>query len=133
MAKKDKVLIFDTTLRDGEQTPGASLNVNEKLKIAFQLEKLGVLPEEYNDAVLYKGKGCDACNDIGYKGRIALYEVIPMSEPIRELILQGASSIEIKKESITLGMKTLRQSGITKMLQGVTTLEEVLKTTILDE
>lgn len=98
-----------------------------------QLEKLGVLPEEYNDAVLYKGTGCDACNGIGYKGRIALYEVIPMSEPIRELILQGASSIEIKKEAITLGMKTLRQSGITKMLQGVTTLEEVLKTTILDE
>ncbi len=56
-----------------------------------------------------------------------------MSEPLKELVLQGASAIEIKKEAISLGMKSLRQSGIAKMLQGVTTLEEVLKTTVPDD
>jgi len=100
---------------------------------ADQLEKLGGSTEEYKDAILYKGKGCDACNDTGYKGRIALYEVMPMSEPLKELVLQGASAIEIKKEAINLGMNSLRQSGIAKMLEGVTTLEEVLKTTVPDD
>ncbi len=98
-----------------------------------QLDKLGELPEGYKDAVLYKGRGCDACSSTGYKGRIALYEIMPMTEPIKELVLQGASSVEIKGEAIQRGMKSLRQSGVTKMLEGITTLEEILKTTVRDD
>jgi type IV pilus assembly protein PilB len=100
---------------------------------AEKLAKLGTLPEQYANITLYKGKGCEACNNTGYKGRIALYEVMPMSEQVRELVLQGASATEIKRTAMSVGMQTLRQSGISKMLQGVITLEEVLKTTVLDE
>jgi len=98
-----------------------------------KIEKLGTLPAEHANATLYRGKGCEACNNTGYKGRIALYEVMPMNEQIRELVLQGASAMEIKRTAMSTGMKTLRQSGIDKMLQGVTTLEEVLKTTVFDD
>jgi type IV pilus assembly protein PilB len=98
-----------------------------------QLEKLGATTEQCQGVTLYKGAGCEACNDTGYKGRIALYEVMPITEPIKELVLQGASSIEIKKEALSLGMQSLRQSGIRKMLQGVTTLEEVIKTSVKDD
>ncbi len=97
------------------------------------LAKLGPVPEGFHDAVLYKGRGCDTCNGSGHKGRIALYEVMTMLEPLKELVLQGASSIEIKREAINLGMKTLRQSGIQKMIQGVTTLEEVLRSSVRDD
>ena len=97
------------------------------------LAKLGQVPEGFHEAVLYKGRGCDTCKGSGHKGRIALYEVMTMSEPLKELVLQGASSIEIKREAINLGMKTLRQSGIQKMLQGVTTLEEVLRSSVRDD
>jgi type IV pilus assembly protein PilB len=100
---------------------------------AIELEKLGVLPEEYNGVTFYKGKGCDACSGTGCKGRIALYEVMPMTESLRELVLQGASSTEIKREAINLGMNTLRRSGINKMLLGEIAYEEVLKVTVSDE
>ena len=69
--------------------------------------KLGVQKEEYEqykDITFYKGKGCDICNNTGYKGRLALYEVMPISEPIKELILQGASAIDIKREAIRQGL-----------------------------
>jgi type IV pilus assembly protein PilB len=98
--------------------------------------KLGVQKEEYEqykDITFYKGKGCDICNNTGYKGRLALYEVMPISEPIKELILQGASAIDIKREAIHQGLQTLRRSGISKLLGGVTSLEEVLKTTVRDD
>ena len=98
--------------------------------------KLGVQKEEYEqykDITFYKGKGCDICNNTGYKGRLALYEVMPISEPIKELILQGASAMDIKREAIRQGLQTLRRSGISKLLGGVTSLEEVLKTTVRDD
>ena len=97
------------------------------------LEKLGPVPEGFHSTTLYKGEGCDACNATGYRGRIALYEVMPMTEAIKELVLQGASAIDIKREAIRSGMKTLRQSGIARMIEGITTLEEVLKATARDE
>ena len=97
------------------------------------LKKLGVPPEQYEGITFYEGKGCDDCNNSGNKGRIALYEVMPMYEPIKELVLQGASSLEIKNEAISLGMQSLRQSGIEKMLAGEINYEEVLKTTVKDE
>jgi len=96
------------------------------------LVKIGLSEEEAGNTRCFKGKGCSACNDTGYKGRIALYEVMPISDEIKELILEGASSSEIKSSAIRLGMKTLRMSGLTKLQEGVTTMEEVLRVTFGD-
>ncbi len=96
------------------------------------LIKLGFSEEEARTVKVYKGKGCPACNNKGYKGRIALYEVMPIKEEIKDLILEGASAGELKKAAIKLGMKTLRMSGLTKIKEGVTTIEEVLRVTFGD-
>jgi len=93
----------------------------------------GVSAEEAKGFVCYKGAGCPKCNGTGYKGRVGFYQVLPMLEPIRELILNGANTAEIKRESMRLGIKTMRQSGLTKMMEGVTSLEEVLRTTVSDD
>ena len=96
------------------------------------LVKIGFPEEEAKTIKCFKGKGCKACNDTGYKGRIALYEVMPVKEEIKELILEGASASEVKKAAVRLGMKTLRMSGLTKIKEGVTTIAEVLKVTFGD-
>ena len=93
---------------------------------------LGVSPDEVKSFPTFKGKGCPICSNTGYKGRLGLYEVMPMKEEVKELVLARASASEIKKEAIRLGMKTLRQSGIHKIKEGLTTIEEVLRTTIDD-
>jgi len=96
------------------------------------LVKAGMSESNAEKAVCYKGKGCSTCSDTGYKGRVALYEVMPIGEEVRELILQGASSDEIKKRAIGAGMKTLRMSGLAKVIEGLTTLEEVVDSTFSD-
>ena len=96
------------------------------------LLNLGVSSDEIQGWNCYKGRGCSRCNNTGYRGRVALYEVLPVREEIRELILQGASASEVKKEGIRLGMKSLRQAALTKLKEGVTTVEEVLKSTVED-
>jgi len=96
------------------------------------LVKGGMSEEEAKNAVCYKGKGCQTCADTGYKGRVALYEVMPIGEEVRELVLQGASADEIKKRAIGAGMKTLRMSGLAKVREGLTTLEEVVESTFSD-
>jgi type IV pilus assembly protein PilB len=96
------------------------------------LVDIGFSPEEAKDIVCYKGKGCDLCGGTGYKGRVALYEVMPISESIKELILEGASSTEIKKAMMADGCKTLRLSGLTKIKEGVSSVEEVLRVTFGD-
>lgn len=93
----------------------------------------GVAPEEAPSYVCYKGTGCSKCNNTGYKGRVGFYQVMPMLEEIRELILNGANTAEIKRESMRLGIKTMRQSGLTKLKEGVTSFEEVLRVTVADE
>ncbi len=93
---------------------------------------LGVAEDELGTFTNFVGRGCPVCNGTGYRGRVALYEVMPMHEQIRELVLLGASAAEIKKESIRLGMLTLRRSGINKMMQGVTTVEEVIRASAKD-
>ena len=92
----------------------------------------GVSPEEAASFVCMRGKGCSACNNTGYKGRVGFYQVMPMREEIRELILNGANTAEIKRESMRIGIKTMRQSGLTKLKEGVTSFEEVLRTTVSD-
>ncbi|MBI5100873.1 MAG: type IV-A pilus assembly ATPase PilB [Nitrospirae bacterium] len=96
------------------------------------LVRVGFTEEEANTVVCSKGRGCPACNNTGYKGRVALYEVMLIKEELKELILEGASTSEIKKSAIRLGMKTLRMSGISKVTEGVTTIEEILRVTVGD-
>ena len=81
---------------------------------------------------MWKGQGCNLCSNTGYKGRIALYEVMPFTDPLKELVLQGASTAEVKAEAIRNGMKSLRMSGIEKLLGGVSTVEEVLRVSVAD-
>ena len=91
----------------------------------------GYAPEELKTVKVYHGKGCSTCNNTGYKGRAGLYEVLEISDELRELILVGASALELRKKAIELGMITLRRSGLIKIMNGVTTLEEVLRETVL--
>ena len=90
----------------------------------------GYTPEESKTVQIMKGKGCATCNKTGYKGRTGLYEVMEVDDEIRELVLVGASAIELKKKAIERGMITLRRSGLIKVAQGWTTLEEVARETI---
>jgi len=90
----------------------------------------GFTPEEAKVVKVYKGKGCSNCNGTGYKGRAGLYEVMEVDDEIRELILIGASAVELKKKAIERGMITLRRSGLVKVKEGVTTLEEVSRETM---
>lgn len=96
------------------------------------LLELGVREDELGTFECFHGKGCVVCNHTGYRGRMALYEVMPMHEQLRELVLMGASSAEIKKEAIRLGMITLRRSGINKLKQGITSIEEVIRCSVKD-
>ena len=93
---------------------------------------MGVKEEELDEFKVYKGKGCENCNGTGYKGRTALYEVLAVSQEIKELINKGATSIEIQEQARREGMKTLREAGLIKVKQGITTLEEVGRVTIGD-
>jgi type IV pilus assembly protein PilB len=94
------------------------------------LVEIGFPPEEAKTLKTFKGRGCPSCNDTGYKGRIGLYEVMEVTDEIRELILIGASALELRKKSIEDGMITLRESGLQKIKNGVTTIEEVLRETV---
>lgn len=109
------------------------MECREPIKVHPQLLiDLGIPADEVKSFQVYKGKGCSLCNNTGYKGRVGLYEVMPMKEEVKELVLSRASTSEIKKEAIRLGMKTLRQSGIAKIKEGMTTIEEVLRSTMED-
>jgi type IV pilus assembly protein PilB len=96
------------------------------------LRDLGMTEEQIASGTLHAGKGCNYCGDTGYRGRIALYEVMPFADNLKELVLQGASAAELKLEMIRNGVQTLRMAGINKILEGVTTPEEVLRTTVAD-
>ena len=92
--------------------------------------EVGFTAEEAKKLKTYKGKGCSTCNNTGYKGRIGLYEVLEVTDEIRELILIGASALELRKKAIDDGMISLRESGLHKIRQGVTTIEEVVRETV---
>ncbi len=96
------------------------------------LVDLGLSHEDARKMEISKGNGCATCNGSGYKGRIALYEVMPFTDTLKELVLNGASSSELKRGAIKEGMKSLRMSGITKVAEGVTTIEEILRVTMAD-
>jgi type IV pilus assembly protein PilB len=96
------------------------------------LVELGVNAEEARTMTCSHGTGCPQCSGTGYRGRVALYEVMPMSEELREMVLAGASANEVKRTAIGVGMITLRQSGLLKIKQGMTTIEEVVRVTMPD-
>lgn len=93
---------------------------------------LGCDPEVAKKAKIMRGKGCNTCNNSGYKGRVALYEVMRFTEDLKELVLQGASTAELKMAAIKGGMSSLRMSGINKIVDGITTVEEVGRVTMAD-
>jgi type IV pilus assembly protein PilB len=92
---------------------------------------IGFKPEEIGTFQGLKGQGCATCNGTGYKGRVGLYEVMVITEGIRDLIRVGATPVEIKRKALEEGMLTLRMSGLVKIMSGVTTVEEVLRETVL--
>jgi type IV pilus assembly protein PilB len=94
------------------------------------LSRLGI--EENSDTIFYRGSGCDRCRGKGYLGRTAILEVLPVSESIRRLIIKRASATVLKNQAVSEGMKTLRQAGIDKAYEGITTLEEVWRLTAED-
>ena len=93
------------------------------------LMQMGLSPHEIGDKDFYYGAGCDACNHTGYKGRKGIYELLEITDPIRELINQRAPSIVVKQKAIEIGMVTLREDGLRSIYDGDTTIEEVLKYT----
>ena len=94
------------------------------------LVELGFDPEEAESVKPRRGVGCTYCHQTGYKGRIGLFEVMPMEDSLRELVLAGASALELKRKAIENGMVTLRRSGLAKIRAGVTTVEEILRETV---
>jgi type IV pilus assembly protein PilB len=96
------------------------------------LGKMGMTEQQISMGTVMRGRGCKACGDTGYRGRIALYEVMPFTDPLKELVLQGASATELKHEMVRNGIPSLRMAGINKILEGVTTPEEILRTTVDD-
>lgn len=106
----------------------------EECKASFEpseaiLSQLGVSPHELGDKNFYTGRGCEACGKSGFKGRAGLYELLNVTDPIRELIIDRAPSVVIKQKAIELGMTTLREDGLRNIYDGRTTIEEVLKYT----
>jgi type IV pilus assembly protein PilB len=107
-------------------------NCKEVLKVPEQaMLDAGYTQEELATTQIFIGKGCGTCNKTGYKGRVGLYEVMEITDELRELILVGASAIELKKKATDNGMLTLRRSGLTKVALGMTTIEEVVRETVL--
>jgi type IV pilus assembly protein PilB len=104
----------------------------EAVEMAPQaLANLGYKKEEIGTFTVYKGRGCEKCNNTGYKGRVALIEVMTIDDDIRDLILSGGTAIDIKRKAMENGMMTLRLSGLAKIKEGVTTVEEVVRETVL--
>jgi type IV pilus assembly protein PilB len=93
---------------------------------------VGFTEEEANTITCYKGEGCSSCGGTGYKGRIALYEVMVVTDQVKQIILQGGTTFEIKAAAMESGMKSLRKSGLQKIKEGMTTVEEILRVTFGD-
>ncbi|MFN0134985.1 MAG: GspE/PulE family protein [Phycisphaerae bacterium] len=97
-----------------------------------QLMELGLLPEDVAGRVFYYGKGCDYCNNTGYKGRLALFEIMVLDDDLRDMIMNNASAATLRAESRKRGMRTLREAGLLAIYDGISTIEEVVRETLLD-
>ncbi len=104
----------------------------EEIQMPVQaLTDIGFSEETAPGVQLYKGRGCGNCNNTGYRGRVGLFEVLEVSEDVRELVLSGASAMELRRKGIEEGMITLRMSGLEKIRAGATSVEEVVRETVL--
>ena len=99
---------------------------------AEALVEAGLSPDEAREVTPVKGRGCKTCSDTGYKGRLAVYEVMELKEELKEFVLNGASATELKREAMRLGMTTLRRSALNKLKEGITTLKEVFRVSAAD-
>ncbi len=107
-------------------------NCKEEVKVPKKtLLDIGFREDELKGLKIYKGKGCDVCNGTGYKGRVGLYEVMEVTDTIKDLILSGATALDLREQAIKEGMITLRRSGLIKIKNGITSIEEVLRETVL--
>jgi type IV pilus assembly protein PilB len=107
-------------------------NCKEEIETPIQaLLSIGFAESEAHSLKLVKGRGCEKCGNTGYKGRIGLFEVMDITEDMRELILSGATAVELRRKAIEEGMVTLRQSGLQKIREGLTTIDEVVRETVL--
>lgn len=103
------------------------LNCREEKKVTIEeLVAVGLAPSSAEKIKVYQGRGCEACTNTGYKGRVAIYEVLAMTPKVREIILKNGSTDDLKRQAIKDGMKTLRMCALTKVAQGLTTLEEAI-------
>ncbi len=98
-----------------------------------QLMELDLRPEDVGDRIFHYGRGCDYCNNTGYRGRLGIFEILVMDDPLRELVMRQASSAVIRREALKRGMRPLRDSGLLGMYDGITTIEEVVKETVLGD
>jgi len=110
----------------------------EDCKMEFEpstemLMELNLTPEQVKGKKFYYGRGCDRCNNTGHKGRMGIHELLIVNDDIRDLISQGVSVDEMRKACIRLGMTTLRESGLRAIFNGHTTIEEVVRETILED
>ena len=107
-------------------------NCKEEVKAppAATLQELGFEPHEIESLKMFRGAGCKICNGSGYKGRVGLYEVMEMTPEIKDAVILNVTSVELKKVAVANGMITLRRSGVQKILDGVTTIEEVMRETV---
>jgi type IV pilus assembly protein PilB len=95
--------------------------------------ELDLRPDDVTGKTFYYGKGCDTCNNTGYKGRLGLYEIMMLDDEIRDMIIKHASTQMLRMESKKRGMRTLRQSGLLAIYDGITSIEEVVRETIMEE
>ena len=102
-------------------------------KVIEEFRINGFKPEEVEGRTFYYGKGCDACNNTGYKGRQGLYEIMTLDDLMRDMIVQHASTQILRLEAKKRGMRTLRECGLMAIYDGVTSIEEVVRETIVDE
>ncbi len=95
--------------------------------------ELALRPDDVGDQAFFYGKGCDYCNNTGYRGRLGIYELLVLDDPLRELIMRKASTAVLRREAVKRGMRTLRDAGLMAIFEGVTTLDEVVRETIVEE
>ena len=94
------------------------------------LAQLDLTPEDVIDKKFYRGRGCAACNNTGFKGRTGLFEYLPINDQLRDLINQGGSTQQLRDKALQVGMVPLRESGLEKIFGGITTVEEVVRETV---
>ena len=127
-----RLLALGAKPRGNQLKTAASLKGGNALKMVRMLVEAGMDPDVASGMVPTKGRGCKLCSETGFKGRIALYEVMELKDELKEFILNGASSLELKREAMRLGMKSLRQSALSKLAEGTTTLSEVFRVSTAD-